>query len=243
MSNTSLLVSTLKKLLKARSVTYRDLAAKLALSEASVKRIFAREDFTVERLEQVCAAAGTDLFGLMQLAGRRSEAPQYHLTDGQEEILAGDHRLFTMLHLLLRGDQPAQIMREHKISKVECTKLLMSLERLKLIEAHPENVVRLLVPRLISWQPDGLLVAKYSETLRQHFLSSAFAGPGEMLRYVAPRVSARARQYIGRKIQNLIRDIEETVDLEFDDELPAKESFGVLIAYRPITSMLSFEVL
>ena len=49
------LISTLKRVLKTRGVTYADLAERIALSEASVKRLFSQGTFTLERLEQVCA--------------------------------------------------------------------------------------------------------------------------------------------------------------------------------------------
>ena len=45
------LISTLKRVLKTRGVTYADLAERIALSEASVKRLFSQGTFTLERLE------------------------------------------------------------------------------------------------------------------------------------------------------------------------------------------------
>jgi len=47
----STLVDALKRLLKAHDVTYARVAAGLGLSEASVKRMFSRRDFTLQRLE------------------------------------------------------------------------------------------------------------------------------------------------------------------------------------------------
>ena len=58
------LISTLKRVLKARGVTYADLAEKIALSEASVKRLFSQGTFTLERLEEVCAALEIAVFEL-----------------------------------------------------------------------------------------------------------------------------------------------------------------------------------
>ena len=52
------LVDTLKRILKGRGITYATVAAGLGLSEASVKRMFSRRDFTLQRLEDVCRIAG-----------------------------------------------------------------------------------------------------------------------------------------------------------------------------------------
>ena len=62
------LISTLKRVLKTRGVTYADLAGRIALSEASVKRLFSQGTFTLERLEEVCAALEIDVFELAKLA-------------------------------------------------------------------------------------------------------------------------------------------------------------------------------
>ena len=48
------LVEALKRALKSRGITYAALAAKLGLSEASVKRMFSRRDFTLQRMDDVC---------------------------------------------------------------------------------------------------------------------------------------------------------------------------------------------
>jgi len=49
--DTGLLVETLKRVLKGRGITYAQVAERLRLSEASVKRMFSRRDFTLQRLE------------------------------------------------------------------------------------------------------------------------------------------------------------------------------------------------
>jgi len=55
MSQTGPLVDALKRALRQHGFTYVDVARALDLSESSVKRLFARKDLTLERLERVCA--------------------------------------------------------------------------------------------------------------------------------------------------------------------------------------------
>lgn len=50
MSQTHALIQALKKQLRAQGKTYADVADLLELSEASVKRLFATESFTLQRL-------------------------------------------------------------------------------------------------------------------------------------------------------------------------------------------------
>jgi len=48
-------VGALKSALRSRGMRYRDVAAGLGLSEASVKRLFAEETFSLRRFAEVCA--------------------------------------------------------------------------------------------------------------------------------------------------------------------------------------------
>src|SRR5690349_12699886 len=74
MSDTQQLVDVLKQLLKARQLTYADLALQLGLSHASVKRLFSAQTFTLARLAQVCRVLEIDFFDLARLARGRTDS-------------------------------------------------------------------------------------------------------------------------------------------------------------------------
>ena len=86
------LVDALKRMLKGRGITYAGVAAGLGLSEASVKRMFSRGDFTLQRLEDVCRVASID-FGELLHAASVHEAGMTHLTIEQEEEIVSDPKL------------------------------------------------------------------------------------------------------------------------------------------------------
>jgi len=52
------LINALKQTLRAQKVTYADVARRLHLSVASVKRIFHRGDLSLSRLEAICDLVG-----------------------------------------------------------------------------------------------------------------------------------------------------------------------------------------
>lgn len=54
MSQTNHLIKTLQRCLRAKGVTYRDVAGALDLSESSIKRLFSEKTFSVQRLEDIC---------------------------------------------------------------------------------------------------------------------------------------------------------------------------------------------
>jgi DNA-binding Xre family transcriptional regulator len=86
-AHTSTLVAALKGALKSRQMTYRDLAKRLKLSEASVKRLFAEESFSLKRVEEICAVLDIDFFELARLA-RGASTDTDEMTVKQEETLA-----------------------------------------------------------------------------------------------------------------------------------------------------------
>lgn len=61
------LFEILKKQLRAQGFTYKLLAEKLNLSEASVKRMFTQEDINLSRLEAICSCLSMSLSELFVL--------------------------------------------------------------------------------------------------------------------------------------------------------------------------------
>ena len=56
MSTTADLVTVLKKELKAAQMTYADLAKELGMAESSVKRMLAKGDMPLSRIDAICRA-------------------------------------------------------------------------------------------------------------------------------------------------------------------------------------------
>jgi len=92
-SETAQIIDVLKRTLKTRGLTYKDVARRVGLSEGSIKRVFAAETFTLQRLEQICTAIGISMSELMRAAANSHEAGSQYLSLEQEELLANDSRL------------------------------------------------------------------------------------------------------------------------------------------------------
>ncbi len=240
MLGTKQVVHALKKVLKAKGISYKELAKKLDLSEPSIKRIFSEEDFSLSRLEKICEAIGMNFFELMQAALSSTAINRQELSVEQEEFLCRSSDNFTFFHLLLQGETVQSICKKHAITDVKKTKILLELEKAGLLELHTENKVKLLVSRSIRWIPDGPLKRKNGDRLRNQFFQSTFKEPDELLRMVSTRLSLATQVIIQRKTKQLIREIEEMCSLEDNtDDLPDK-AFNILIAYRPMKMDLKF---
>ena len=86
MREIDLLVTTLKRRLKAQGITYRELATRLGVSEASVKRLFATQRLTLERLLEISNLLGFTLAELAQEAAL-GEKRLHTLGEAQEREL------------------------------------------------------------------------------------------------------------------------------------------------------------
>ena len=67
MTQTAELLNTLKKCLKAKGLNYRDLARRSNLSEASIKRLFSEQSFSLRRLEEVCRFLDMSIYDLARM--------------------------------------------------------------------------------------------------------------------------------------------------------------------------------
>ena len=86
MSQTRELLITLKKALKAQGITYAQVAEHLDLTEASVKRLFSQQGFTLERLDQVCQLLDIQISDLVQLMNEQQHQLQQLSAEQEQEI-------------------------------------------------------------------------------------------------------------------------------------------------------------
>ena len=100
MAQTKLIVETLKKELRKQAINYKQVAQKLQLSEASVKRLFTECSFTLDRIEQVCELLNYEISDLVHQMEKNVELTQ-QLTLDQETELVSDIKLLLMAYFLM----------------------------------------------------------------------------------------------------------------------------------------------
>lgn len=238
---TTRLLQVLKRLLKSQGITYKALSSALQLSEATIKRTLASGDISLERLERICAVIGIDILELAQITAGSQSALLTQLSEAQEQLLAQDHNLFTLFHLLLRGDRVADIVRTYTLDANHVEQLLDKLELALLIERHARGRVRPLASRSLRWHPKGPLMRTYGRAILERFIESDFTGKEEYGRLVTSRLPEESRRMIQRKLTQFMREVESIVDLVRDtDELPA-DTFFVFAGYRSAPSKLAFD--
>lgn len=239
MNQTTQMVSTLKKCLKAKGITYRQLGDAMNLSEASIKRLFSEQTFSLKRLEEICNILDLSLYDLAKISADAETGPNV-LSLEQEAVLSEKPKLLVFFYLLLNGRSPETIIEDYKISEAESLKFLLELDKLKLIELHPDNKVRLLTQKNITWRKGGPIRNRYEKLIKEEFLSAPFDQPEDRLRFETGKLSDGSQSVMLKKINRLFKEYIELT--EIDKALPQEKSrnTGLLVAFRPwIFSMLN----
>jgi len=231
MTQTGRLLKTLKKCLKAKDITYKQLAGELNLSEASIKRLFSEQSFSLKRLEQVCRVLDFSVYDLVKLNEKNQQMPNI-LSVEQEIALAEDPKLLVFFYLLQNGREPENIVKQYKISTKESLKFLLELDRLKLISLYPGNRVVFLTERNINWRKKGPIRTRYERRISQEFSGDSSDQQVFRLSFETGKLSEGSRSIILRKIDQLFKEYTELT--EIDKTLPHDKtlSTGLRITFR-----------
>lgn len=232
MTQSSALVEALKRELKARDITYAQVAKALALSEATIKRMFARREFTLTRIDAICELAGIDLTDLVGNIGRDAKTLS-QLSATQEAEIVADPLLMLVAICAMNLWSLEQIVDAYDISEAECVKRLLRLDRMGIVELQANNRIKLRLSRSFTWQPGGPIQGYFKKHVLADFFMSNFDGPGELLQLVTGRVSDASRSVFVERLRRLAREFnQQHVD---DAKLPFDERDGVtiLVAARP----------
>ena len=232
MSQIKQVTPRLKQLLKEQGLTYKSLSEQLQLSEASIKRCFSQQSFTLERLEQVCEALGLTLSDVfIQVAQTQPRVSQ--LSQAQERELLENPRLLLAAVCVRDGWQFNEIIDYYDISEPEAVRLMVKLDRLKLIEFLPGNRYRLLIAQDFRWIPGGPLERFMEQEVMVKFMAPKKNEPWAFRFYLRGRYSASSVEIIQRRLNQLTREAAELN--EEDARLPISERthMGLLMAMRP----------
>lgn len=225
------LVKTLKKQLKANGKTYADVASCLQLSEASVKRLFAEENFTLQRLELVCDMLEMELSDLIAKMTQEQQRIS-QLSEAQEKEIASDILLLLIAVCVVNGFTFQDILQRYAISEPECIQKLAQLDRLKIIELMPGNRIKLRIAANFNWLPNGPIQKFFHDKVQQDFFNCRFDKEQEKLMVLNGLLSNASNAEFQRKLLRLAKEFDHIcVD---DAALPMGQRNGttVVLAMR-----------
>ncbi len=235
MSQHTLLIETLKQSLKSHGKTYADVADYLGLSEASVKRLFSEQSFTLQRLEDICHMLDFEISDLVQLMNEKNKIHLSELTEQQEREIANDVGLLLVTVCVLNKWTKNNIIEYFHFTEPQCIGYLTKLDKLQLIELLPKNNVKLLVAPNFKWRDNGPIQRFFLEKLQADFFNSLFKNENEKLIVINAMLAKPSQLMFQRKMDQLAAELN---DLNSDDAgLPIDKRYGVtmVVAMRPWT--------
>ncbi len=220
----------LKMHLKARGMTYADLARSLKISEATVKRVFATRNCSLARLDSICEVLQVEMGELARGQPRQSSLI-HQLTRQQEKELMSDPALLIVAACALHGMAVQDIVGLYRLDELRCLKLLLRLEKIGILELHERNRIRLRIARTFTWIPDGPMM-RFFKAQAADFFNHPFTAAGEIMRLITVRVSDEAQLALLRRIEQLAREFAEQHVADSALPLSQRKLLNVLLAVR-----------
>ena len=141
------IVGNLKTVLRAKKITYGNLAKRLKLSEAGVKRLFNAKDISMNRAFQICRAIDVAVADIIGMPNERIESVE--LSHAQVTAFEQDENLFRFLcKVAIEQCSIEDIARDWKIGRHKMNRYLQDLERLGFIRRFADDRIEFILPKL-----------------------------------------------------------------------------------------------
>ncbi|WP_229427032.1 helix-turn-helix domain-containing protein [Massilia atriviolacea] len=225
------LVDTLKRLLKGRGITYGDLAGRIGMSEASVKRMFSQKNFTLQRLDEILTATGIEFDELS--AAQSAPALISHLTLAQEREIIGDPRLLVVAVSAMNHIGFDDIVRSYDMTEAEVTKYLLRLDRIGFLELLPNNRVKLLIARTFGWIANGPIQGYFRHEAAADYLNSRFDGEDEVMRLVNVMLTKQSGAALLERLKQVAAEFSQQHQHETRLPFDQRHAISFIVAARP----------
>ncbi|MBP8205186.1 helix-turn-helix domain-containing protein [Simplicispira metamorpha] len=231
MSTTADLVTALKKELKSAQMTYAQLAQALGMAESSVKRMLAKGDMPLSRVDAICRVLKIDFADLArQVADHQPLLKE--LTQAQEAAVVADKKLLLMAICVLSQWTLEQITASYRLTEAEGIQYLAQLDRIGIIELRPLNRYRLKLAKTFRWRAHGPVMHYFREHALLDYFAGSFDGPGEGVLLVHGAISRSLASSFMERMQRVAQDFAQ--QHLADQKLPDREREGytLLLAAR-----------
>lgn len=232
MATRKVIIETLKQILRAKGLTYAQLARQLNLSEISIKRGFAQANFKLDRLDKICHQIEMELGDLIRLADDQ-EPKISRLTIDQEKELVADKKYLLVAICVQNAWQLDEITRVYALSEPECIRYLIRLENHGLIRLLPGNRVRRLLSQDFQWCKGGPIKTFFEEEVQKEFFAAPFTKPGEIKQYMIGMLSKQSIQTLEKSLINLQKMFSELQEADAAVPIKRRNNIGFLLAFRP----------
>ncbi len=230
MNSETQLINALKKLLKEKNKTYRDIAKLLNLSEGSVKRLFSKSSMTIERMLIILDFLGCDITDLVTAMNAEKRQISQISIENEKMLVEDIPAMLTALAVLsnLRFDE---IVKHYSYDDKTIEKSLLKLDKMGILTLLPNNHYQLNVHPNFRWQIGGPIQQFFMDTLAGDFLGDKLE-TGEELLVFAGMLGKESQQRLNWLINDFSQRFQELNISDRSLPLNKKESIFIAIAQR-----------
>ena len=208
MSTTADLILALKKELKAAQMTYADLAQALGMAESSVKRMLAKGDMPLSRIDEICRALHLDFADLARNVADSRPLLQ-SITREQETAVVSDRKLLLSAICVLSQWTLEQIVATYRISETEAIGYFAQLDRIGIIELRPANRYKLRLAKTFRWQTNGPVMDFFRENAVLDYFGGTFSGDDEAMLLVHGSIAPSLAPSFVERMQRIGQDFSQ----------------------------------
>lgn len=224
------IIDALRLHLKARNITYKELAHAIGLSEISVKRLFAGGDCGLDRLEQICQHLHLEFADLFKTTPRKRKLIT-HLSFEQEQEFAQHKKLLMVAVCAINHWQVADMHKHLQFTRSQVQTLLKRLDDMGFLELQTSGRYRLLVASSFGWISGGPIM-QMVQSVSDDFFHDRFEGNGEILRIMNMRVSRKAQVQLKARLEQIALEYEDQARADAHLPLEDRPPLSVCIAVR-----------
>jgi transcriptional regulator with XRE-family HTH domain len=231
MSESHPFVRVVKAELRSRGMTYAQLARELGLAESTVKRMMARGELSLTRLDAILAVLKLDATDLARQVVESAPVAR-ELSPEQEAAVVADARVL-LVAICALGQWPAQRILSHfTLSQAELTGCLTRLDRIGFLELRPNDRYRLRVDRAFRWRANGPVMRFFRHEAAADYFAADFGGAGEMLMMVHAQVTPAQAAVLNDRLQRVAQDFVRQQQVEDAPGESAQVDYTMLLGMR-----------
>jgi len=236
-------VPIVKKVLKQKNMTYRDLARRMNMSEANVKKIMAAKDCSLNRLNRICEVLELSPFDLLELL-RQDPIRKVELDPRHQEFLASEEvNLLLYFKVAFEGIALERARQQLHLNENLFWKKIRKMESLGLLVSRPDGSLKTPEEHVGIFSGDGPVVrllcdqwmmAVIKDANRKHRAKQAI---GFGLRYF--RLGEKSANEFREKLSALIADYDRISNIEAKIHDHSGQLKDISLAYAVIPDTLS----
>lgn len=231
MARSKKIIDTLKSLLKSKGINYRTLAEHLSLSESAVKQMFSQGNFSLTRLDDICAVLDIEFTDLAQITEAQEKRID-QLSLENEKALTADIKLLLAAYAATNYWKFDEILKRYQYTEAELTRYFVKLDQMKMIELQTENRIKLLISGNFSWHKNGPIEQFFRKQVQTRFLDSSFSDEGDLRLVKNGEISLVSRIQLSERLAAIGDYFDELNQNEQSFKMDAKQGTSMILAIR-----------